>query len=212
MEHTMDTERAASELKIIRQLMERPIRYSTMSGLAGIWAGSMALVGVALDYAVSTCYGRDPYDKAMWINLLVWVGVLVAALAGVWTLTRRRERRQGMPAWSSIKTRILRTIAPPFVAGVGLTLVIVFRWHFGVGANHWDLIPTTWMLFYGLALWQAGEFSPREVRLLGAAFIVAGLVASAVPILYVSPYLVLGVTFGGFHIAYGAVVWMRYGG
>ena len=61
----MDTERAVSELKIIRQLMERPIRYSTMSGLAGIWAGSMALVGLALDSVVSTRYPRDPHDKAM---------------------------------------------------------------------------------------------------------------------------------------------------
>src|ERR1035437_3374502 len=115
----MDTERAVSELKIIRQLMERPIRYSTMSGLAGIWAGSMALVGLALDSVVSTRYPRDPHDKAMWINLFVWAAVLVAALRGVGTPPRRGERRQGMPAWSSIKTRILRTILPPFVAGVG---------------------------------------------------------------------------------------------
>ncbi|KPK84728.1 MAG: hypothetical protein AMJ81_04865, partial [Phycisphaerae bacterium SM23_33] len=66
------------------------------------------------------------------------------------------------------------------------------------------------MLFYGVALWQVGEFSVREARVLGAAFILAGLAAGA--FLQPYPYLTLGVSFGGFHIAYGAVVWMRYGG
>ncbi len=34
----MDSDRAAQEIRIIRQLMERPVRYSTMSGLSGILA------------------------------------------------------------------------------------------------------------------------------------------------------------------------------
>ena len=62
--------------------------------------------------------------------------------------------------------------------------------------------------------WRSGRWrvQPIEVRALGAAFLIAGLFCAAVPVLYASPYFVLGVTFGGFHIAYGAVVWMRYGG
>jgi len=62
----------------------------------------------------------------------------------------------------------------PFVAGVGLTLAIMYRWYNGIGPNQWGLIPAIWMLFYGIALWQLGEFSPREVRFLGAAFILIG--------------------------------------
>lgn len=206
----MDSEKAFSELKIIRQLMERPIRYSTTSGLSGLWAGAMALLGLAADFLVSVHYAGQPH-VAMWITLVVWACVLVAAVAGVWLLTRRRERPAGMPAWSSIKTRILRTILPPFVAGAGLTLIIVFRWYFRID-NHWQLIPAIWMLFYGVALWQVGEFSVCEVRVLGAAFILAGLAAGAVPALYDNPYLALGASFGGFHLAYGAIVWKRYGG
>ena len=131
----MNTEKAASELKIIRQLMERPIRYSTMSGLSGIWAGIMALIGLSVDCSVSLSQTYPPH-QAMWINLVIWAGVFVASVGGVWVLTRRRERRQGMPAWSSVKTRILRAILPPFLAGAGVTLIIVFRWYFGLG-NHW---------------------------------------------------------------------------
>jgi hypothetical protein len=89
-------------------------------------------------------------------------------------------------------------------------LAIVYRWWVQAGPNMWGLIPAVWMLFYGVALWQVGLSSPGEVRLLGAAFILAGLLAGA--FFHASPYLTLGTTFGGFHIVYGTVVWIRHGG
>lgn len=208
----MDTEKATEELRVIRQLMERPIRFSTMSGLSGIWAGAAALLGVALDFFVTGRFRRDG-DLALWINGGTWTGVFLAAFAGVWLLTRRRERQQGMPAWSRIKTRILLTILPPFLGGVGLTVIVLLRQcllHSPASPAQFGLVPAIWMLFYGAALWQLGEFSPCEVRGLGVAFLVAGLVAAAA--FQSCPYLALGATFGGFHVVYGIVVWIRYGG
>lgn len=202
----MDANRAAEELKVIRSLMERPVRYSTQSGLAGIVAGCAALAGVGLDAKV--CEWSPA--SALWINMGVWAAVFLVAFAGTVVLTRLRERRQGMPAWSPIKRRILVTILPPFVAGVGLTAAIVFRHVVDMGPNEWGLIPAVWMLFYGLACWQLGEFSIIEVRVMGAAFIGAGLVAAAM--FQASPYGALGITFGGFQVVYGLVVWRRHGG
>ncbi len=203
----MDTEKAAEELKVIRRLMERPIRYSTQSGLAAVVAGAAALAGLGADWYFWRRY--DP-QTSMWINIGVWAGVFIVALTGVLILTRLRERKRGMPFWSDVKRRIALTILPPFIAGVGLTLAIMYRWWIKEGPNQWGLIPAIWMLFYGVALWQLGEFSPREVRLLGVAFIIAGLVVG--PFYQWYPYWSLGLTFGGFHIAYGAVVWVRHGG
>lgn len=208
----METERAADELKVIRQLMERPIRFSTMSGLSGIWAGVMALLGLVLDTCLTGLYSRQP-DMALGLNVVVWGGVFFCALAGVWLLTRRRERKQGMPAWSRIKTRILLTILPPFVVSVGLTAILLLRWfpmHSAGGTEQFDLVPAIWMLFYGMALWQVGEFTPRAVRVLGVAFLLSGFICAAC--LQRWPYETLGMTFGGFHLIYGIVVWIRYGG
>lgn len=204
----MNADKAAEELKVIRALMERPIRYSTQSGQAAIWAGLMALAGLAADWRISIRYAAEPHT-AFHITLAVWAGVFLAALAGVLILTRIREKARGMPFWSPVKRRILLTILPPFLAAAGLTAVIVARWYCGIGPNMWLLIPSLWMLFYGVALWQVGEFIAVEVRTLGAAFLLAGLAAAVYPR---EPYFVLGVTFGGFHLAYGAVVWLRYGG
>ena len=208
----MDTDKAAAELKVIRQLMERPIRFSTMSGLSGLWAGAMALLGLVLDLCVTGLF-RGRSEVALWVNAGVWSGVFVLAAAGAWTLTRRREKKQGMPVWSRVKTRLLLTVLAPFVCGAALTGVLVLRWC-AVGEPNtpaqFAIVPAVWMLFYGVALWQLGEVSPREVRFLGAAFILAGLASAA--FFQGWPYLTLGATFGGFHLVYGAIVWARYGG
>ena len=138
------------------------------------------------------------------------------SLTSVLVLTRIRERKQGMPWWSGVKARILRTIVPPFVGGAGLAAIIVARWRWGAEVASIDaftqgcLIPPIWMICYGLALWSLGDFSPREVRLLGAAFLAAGLVSAA--FLTEWTWLEMGLSFGGLHVVYGIVVYIRYGG
>ncbi len=206
----MDTDKAAEELTVIRQLMERPIRYSTMSGLSGILAGCAALAGLALD--LYFWLNLAP-DRALVANIFVWGGVFVTALAATLILTRLRERKRDMPFWSPVKRRILLTILPPFVAAIGLTFAIACRYLHTGGLDsvcQGYLIPAVWMLFYGVTLWQLGAFSPIEVRFLGAAFIAAGLVTAAFGQWY--PYWAMGITFGGFHIIYGVIVWVRHGG
>jgi len=205
----MDTQRASEELTVIRQLMERPVRYSTQSGLAGIVAGLAALAGCWLDAWLSGRFGQDRSVVTLY-NASVWAGVFLVAFGGVVVLTRLRERKRDMPFWSSVKLRILKTILPPFIAGVGLTGAIVYRWYFDIGPNMWGLIPAVWMLFYGVACWQIGEFSVVEVRILGAGFILAGLVVAVLD--HTNPYLSIGLTFGAMHIVYGIVVWVRHGG
>jgi hypothetical protein len=202
----MDQDQASRELAAIRQLMERPVRFSTASGLSGILAGLAALCGVAADSYVCRQFGAA---SARWMNLLVWAGVFIVAFVAAVVLTRIREAQRGMAFWSPVKRRILRTILPPFIAGAGLTAVIVARWHLQMD-NQWGLIPAIWMLCYGLALWQVGEFSILEMRLLGLTFLLAGLVAAGLA--QDCPYWAMGITFGGFHIMYGAIVWIRHGG
>ncbi len=202
----MNPDKAAAELKIIRQLMERPIRYSAMSGLSGILAGAAALAGLALDRHISRA---GTHEQAFWINLVVWAGVFLAAFASATLLTHLRERRQHMPFWTQMKWRILRAILPPFVAGTGLTVIVAVQTH-SAGSNQWGLIPAAWMLFYGVACWQVAEFSIVELRLMSVAFIVLGLL-SAGPFQN-NPYIMLGVSFGGVHVAYGIAVWARHGG
>jgi hypothetical protein len=220
-ETRMDSQKAADELKVIRHLMERPVRYTTQSGLAGILAGCAALLGLVADAFVSERF--DPAHATL-ANLAIWGGVFIAAFLSAVICTRLRERKEGMPFWSAAKKRIAMTILPPFVAGAGLTLVIVAHWWYHTSPNMWGLIPAIWMTFYGVACWQVGEFSTGELRWLGAAFVLSGLVAAALPHAGPAPllaemgrdiempYFTVGITFGGYHIIYGIIVWIRHGG
>jgi hypothetical protein len=209
----MDAQRAAEELKVIRALMERPIRFSTMSGLSGIIAGAAALAGLAVDYPVWAEATDATLDHAMYTSGIIWGCVFVVALASVVLLTWRREKAQGMGRfWTPVKFRILRTILPPFLAGLGLTAAIVLRVWSAPSSDLWMLLAPLWMALYGLALWQVGQFSVPPIGAMGAAFIVAAVVSALSPGLAQNPVLTMGLTFGGFHIVYGVVVWVRYGG
>lgn len=213
----MDSQKAAENLQVIRQLMERPVRCSTQSGLSGILAGCITLAGVAADSYFS---GRFRPIKAFWINLAVWGAVFFTALIAALVLMRLRELKQGgMPFWTPAKRKMLTTILPSFVAGAGLSLAIAYRWYFSIGPNQFGLIVPLWMLFYGIACWQVGEITIPEIRVMGAAFILAGLISACffqadIPGLApgTAPYVTMGLTFGGFHILYGIVVWVRHGG
>jgi hypothetical protein len=172
-------------------------------------SGCVALAGLAADWRISQIYADHP-PAALRAYLVVWGGVFLVALAGVIGLTRLREIRKGMPFWSPAKRKVLATILPPFLAGVGLTAAIALRSHATAAGNEWGLIPAIWMIFYGLACWQVGAFSLIEVRVMGAAFILAACITAAS--LQANPYWALGLTFGAFHIVYGIVVWIRHGG
>ncbi len=216
----MDAQKATKELTVIRQLMERPIRFSTMSGLAAIQAGVWTLLGVTADRWIFR--NNDFWKLTLVLGMAVWAAVFGLSFLGVVLLTRRREKMQNMPFWSPVKRRILSTILPPAIAALGLSLAIYAGVWEGVekemyvsgepmaALGQWYLIPAIWMLFYGVALWQLGQFSPVEVKVLGGAFIAAGLVTAL--LWQGEPYLTMGVTFGGFHIIYGIIVWIRHGG
>ncbi len=216
----MTPEKAAEHLKVIRQLMERPIRCSTQSGLSGVFAGCVALLGVWADYTLCETVGLGA--KVFWINSVVWTAVFFVALGGTLLLTRLREVRMGMPFWTPAKRRVIATVLPYFVLCVGLTWSIMYhRFILKDHVNQYGLIAPLQMAFYGLACWSVGRYTIPEIRVMGAAFILAAIVTAFfcqyrvfgfVPYDIVAPYWTLGVTFGGFHIIYGIVVWIRHGG
>ena len=58
----MTAQQAAEHLRVIRELMERPVRDTTRSGLAGILAGLLALAGCFATWTLWTDLpgGRPP--------------------------------------------------------------------------------------------------------------------------------------------------------
>jgi hypothetical protein len=73
-----------------------------------------------------------------------------------------------------------------------------------------SVLPGTWLLLYGAAFVGAGAYSIRIVPLLGACLMAAGVVALVGPAGWND--LILGLGFGGLHIAFGLVIARRHGG
>jgi len=200
---TRPVREAEENLRVIRELMERSTRYSTFSGLSGVCAGLVSILGcMAQRFWVSTL---APAARAP-AFLLDWTAVIALAIGTDFLLTKRRAPEVG----KTINSRLGRQIALASLPGLGTgaLLTLFFLLH---GLT--DQIYPFWMLCYGIAVCAVGLFSQKEVGRLGRAFLVAGaltLLVCNIPALQAHAgsigLLMTALTFGGFHIFYGLAV------
>lgn len=179
------------ELETIRGLMERAREYRHPPAMAGFVAGGAATAGGVLTQdALAT--GTTDLTKVTGI----WGGVFLIAFFAMVVFTSRAARREGKPFWSPLAKDVLHALWPSLVGAIALSFAVA-------RAGHLELIVPIWLLAYGAGGIAAGAFASRIVRVLGGAFLLAGLVDLA---LALPPGFVLAATFGGFHVIYGAIL------
>jgi hypothetical protein len=192
-------------LKDIRNMMERSSRFISLSGWSGIAAGMFALAGawVAND-RLHTIYQNESGDQCaacirtdfMIIATIVFVLAFVSAIL----FTIARSKKDGGPVWSVAARRLIwNTLLPMIVGGVFIIELIHL--------NYNTLLVPASLIFYGLALVNGSKYTMGEVRYLGYAQIITGLVS-----LYVegNEIYMWALGFGVLHIAYGIIMWVKY--
>lgn len=95
------------------------------------------------------------------------------------------------------------SFAPPLIAGIAIVLGV---WRYG----DYEAMPAICMLCYGAAVICGGAFSVKVVPIMGWCFIVLGAAAFVLPSHYGN--WMMGASFGGLHIIFGAIIARRYGG
>ena len=192
---------AEEHLRVIRQAMERSTKHSTLSGLSGVLAGCYALVAsIVAPTGLATLA-----DKLLFVA--IWGATLVLALVTDILLTKRRAARVGKTAFSALGVHLARAVAPGLLAGTGITLFHLLHPE-ALGTYLYGM----WILCYAVALLAIGMFSRREVSVMGWAFLAAGVVALLLPAEFIiGPRALMALTFGGFHIVYGAWMGLKYG-
>lgn len=186
----------------IRSMMERSSKFLSLSGWAGIMAGIYALAGAWIAYSL---FGFHP-DEIFYTSpnlasvVLLAMGILILALASAIFDSRRKAKKRDEKAWNATSRRLLASMAVPLFAGGILILVFLSKGLIGL------IAPLT-LLFYGLALYNAGNYTIREVRLMGVVQIGLGLLNSWF-IGYGLLIWVLG--FGVVHIVYGIYMHFKY--
>ncbi|TAE31762.1 MAG: hypothetical protein EAZ91_06515 [Cytophagales bacterium] len=197
----------------IRSLMERSSKFLSLSGLSGVSAGIVALIGSAvvymrlrtdwlsvLSYSRLGKYGVGGYREA---NEFLWqtaIVVLVAALSFGTFFTVRKAQRQGQRVWNQASRRMLWALAVPLVTGGIFCLALL---HYRV---LFLLVPAT-LIFYGLALLNGSKYTVRDVEYLGYSELLLGSLA-----LFLTGYNLLfwSVGFGVLHILYGTAMYWKY--
>ena len=186
-------EHALSNLRYIREAMERASSFTSIPGWGGVAVGITAIAAAVLAHRFGL--------SRTW--LLIWLGeaVLAAAIAGV-TMVRKAARSnvsfRGAPA-----RRFFISYFAPIVAGAALTIFL---------AQHGfhTALPAAWLLLYGASFVSSGAYSIPVVPVMGVCFMVLGVLACFVPVS--AGNLLLGAGFGGLHVAFGVVIARRYGG
>lgn len=199
-------------LKDIKQMMERSSRFISLSGLSGIAAGLCALAGAWFAFdIIGNSEGHREYNnyypdiialkqfmgyKLFRIALFTLIAAFVLALIFTWI----KSNKNNTPIWGASSKRLLWNVAFPLVAGGIFLLRMIQLGYFG-------MIAPGCLIFYGIALVNAGKYTLGEVRYLGYCEVILGLI-NCWFLGYGLYFWTIG--FGVLHIVYGAMMWWKY--
>ena len=209
MEHKTEWE----TLREIKQMMERSSRFISLSGWSGIAAGICALVGAYFAHQVIVNNGgaslRMTGDLNTVISVKQFMGsrlffiaifTFVSAFATAFIFTYLKSKKKNVPIWGITSRRLMVSVAVPMIAG-GFFLLRMIQ------VGFYGLVAPGCLIFYGLALVNASKYTLGEIRNLGYAQIVLGIINCW--------YMGYGiyfwtVGFGVLHIIYGILMWQKY--
>ena len=196
------------DLQHIKMMMERSSRFISLSGLSGISAGLAALVGSWFAYMQLSTWvkGTNGFNNLLQnlpiINNLVWIAVFtfIAALISAFAFTYLRSKKNNTPIWGNTTLRLLwNTIIPLLVGGA-------FIWRL-MQLDQFLFVAPVCLSFYGLALVNASKYTLGEIRYLGYAQLILGVLN--LWNLYYGLYF-CAIEFGVLHIIYGSVMRVKY--
>ena len=145
-----------AQLTEIRAVIERSLRFLSLSGLSGVGTGVVALLGAAAGYLylqnefpegyLRLLQASEPERRAALPFLLVLAGRMIGlALLVAFFFTRRRTRSNGQMLRGGPARRLAVALAVPLVAG-GLFCLRLY-----LGGDASMVVPGL-LLFYSLAL------------------------------------------------------------
>lgn len=204
----MENEKYLQDLSDIKHMMNRSSRFISLSGLAGVFAGGYAIIGaiigkVLLDRHNSAIDSLSPASmnaKILAQLFLIAIAVLLLAIATAIFLTTRKAKKTKEKTWDSTSKRLLINFFAPLTSG-GIFCLILLQY------NLIGLVAPSMLIFYGLAIIHASKYTFGDLRSLGYAKLILGLIATQ----FLSYGLYFwAVGFGLFHIVYGIWMYNKY--
>ncbi len=198
-----------NNLSEIRQLMERSSSFISLSGLSGISAGVIGLIMAFLMNEKIGSYLKFSYDIVLkpekrseiiiYTVILSAIGIIAVFLLTSF-FTARKAKKKGLSVWDGSAKRMLISLFIPLTGG-GIFCIILLYHHFDF------IILPSMLIFYGLALLNAGKYTLNEIKWLGISEIILGLAA-----LFFLDYAIefWAAGFGLVNIIYGLLMYFRH--
>ena len=196
------------DLASIRTMMERSVKFISLSGLSGVMAGLYAMAGALAAYYL-IYYPYSPFgfrfyyvNEEQVIGKLLFIAsiVLILSIGTGYYLSFRKAKRLGISIYNTTSRQLLINMMIPLVTGGLFILILISRGYFVI-------VASACLIFYGLALINGSRNTYEEIRYLGFSEIILGLASALLPG-YGLIFWALG--FGVLHIVYGAVMHYRY--
>ena len=198
------------DISEIRAIMERRSKFLSLSGLSGVGAGLVALLGAWLSYRyldAEGLYGQLRSREYMLVergqlfNLIALAaGIMLVAGGVAWFFSRQLALRKQLPMWNPTARLMTINLALPLVAGAAFCVLLA---HWGAGI----FVAPASLIFYGLAIFSAGQHTHSEIRWLGASEVALGLIGCLFP---GHGLIIWAVGFGALHILYGLLMYVKY--
>ena len=203
----MDDKNYLKDITEIKDMMNKSSRFISLSGLSGILAGIYALIGAYLAYFILDNYNylsdlRNPMNKDEIQFKLIVIATIVALLSIVtaFLLTKKKAKQDGTKIWDTTTKRLLFNFLVPLFTGGIFSLIILNQ-------GFYSFVAPATLIFYGLALFSASKYTFGNVKYLGIAEIILGLISMNF-IGYGLYFWAIG--FGILHIIYGTLMYFKY--
>jgi hypothetical protein len=204
----------SDDIKTIKKIMEESSRFLSLSGLSGLFAGFLAILGGCIaQFGIlrSKSFFFNENLSSLSVQEITSIKiklisdallVLLLALAGSLYFSYRKAHRKGQKIWTPVSRRLLLSLIIPLIAGAFFIMIFYLK-------SQWQLIVPAMLIFYGLALIGAGKFTYSEVFYLGLAELLTGFSAA---IFQGSAIFFWILGFGFFNLAYGLIMYRKYEG
>ena len=200
-------------LQDIKKMMERSSRFISLSGWSGIAAGICALLGAWFAHNKITQYSAEantdktthdifsfPQIGLLQELMLIALFTFMAAFVFAFIFTYLRSKKNKIPLWGLTAKRLLINTAIPMMVG-GIVILRMMQ------LGYYELVASSCLVFYGLALVNASKYTLAEIRYLGYAELILGVI-SFWEIGFGLYFWAAG--FGVLHIIYGTWMWWKY--
>lgn len=207
-------EEQINSLTDIRMMMENSSRFTALSGLSGISAGIIAIIGsVLVSYSLPVGFfeqakglmnisNPSAVSDSSTLQFLILIALSVFTLAAISAIffAGRKAKNNNIKLFGNAGKKFIFNHSIFLLTGALFSLILIY---YGI----YFLVVPSLLIFFGLGLISVSKFSFNLIRSLGIVEIILGLILSFIPV-YALLFFTIG--FGVMNIVYGFIMHFNY--